>query len=71
MSNERDPLLPVKVNGASSKSPAQISDSPQVESFKEAKRRLGPLEIPRSNRYAILAGIWVATFLSVSNWLSI
>ena len=66
MSNERDPLLPVKVNGASSQSPAQISDSPQVESLKEAKRRLGPLEISRSNRYSILAGIWVATFLSVS-----
>lgn len=28
-------------------------------------RRLGPLEITRSTRYAILAGIWTATFLSV------
>ncbi|KAF7441374.1 hypothetical protein PC9H_001724 [Pleurotus ostreatus] len=30
-------------------------------------RRLGPLEITRSTRYAILAGIWTATFLSSLN----
>ena len=29
-------------------------------------RALGPLEIPRSTRYGILAGLWIATFLSVS-----
>lgn len=27
---------------------------------------LGPLEISRSTRYGILAGLWIATFLSVS-----
>ena len=27
----------------------------------------GPLEISRSTRYGILAGIWVATFLTVSH----
>lgn len=27
--------------------------------------KLGPLEISRSTRYGILAGIWTATFLSV------
>ena len=27
--------------------------------------RIGPLEISRSERYAILAGVWTATFLSV------
>lgn len=26
----------------------------------------GPMEIPRSTRYGILAGIWLATFLTVS-----
>ena len=29
-------------------------------------RGLGPLDISRSTRYAILAGLWIATFLSVS-----
>lgn len=29
------------------------------------KSRIGPLEISRSERYAILAGVWTATFLSV------
>jgi hypothetical protein len=29
-------------------------------------RPLGPLEISRSTRYGILAGLWIATFLSVS-----
>lgn len=28
-----------------------------------------PMEIPRSTRYGILAGIWVATFLTVSQSL--
>ena len=27
---------------------------------------VGPLEISRSTRYGILAGLWIATFLSVS-----
>ena len=28
-------------------------------------RKVGPMEISRSTRYGILAGIWTATFLSV------
>lgn len=28
---------------------------------------IGPLEISRSTRHGILAGIWVATFLTVSH----
>lgn len=67
--NERDALLPVKTNRALSSLPAQGSDSltTAVESSKEVEKRPGPLEISRSNRHAILAGIWVATFLSVSD----
>ncbi len=29
--------------------------------------KCGPMDIARSTRYGILAGIWVATFLSVCN----
>ena len=35
----------------------------RVEETKPEK--LGPLEISRSTRYGILAGIWMGTFLSV------
>ncbi|KLO19602.1 MFS general substrate transporter [Schizopora paradoxa] len=59
--SERDPLLAVppaptapNVNGA-------------IASKVPQKQRLGPLEISRSTRYGILAGIWVATFLSSLN----
>ena len=57
--SERDPLLQDHDSGQ------QIL---QVESEGEngVSRELGPLEISRSTRYAILAGIWMATFLSVS-----
>ena len=51
MSSERDPLIPRSV------SPERL------DSKKSA--RVGPLEISRSTRYGILAGIWVGTFLSV------
>ena len=29
----------------------------------------GPLELPRSRRYGILLGVWIANFLSVSHKL--
>jgi hypothetical protein len=52
--SERDPLL-------------QDHDSGQQgEGQKGVGRALGPLEISRSTRYGILAGLWIATFLSVS-----
>lgn len=55
--SERDPLL-------------QNHDSSQQlhqgKGQKGVGRALGPLEISRSNRYGILAGLWIATFLSVS-----
>ena len=38
----------------------------QGEDQKVVGRVLGPLEISRSTRYGILAGLWIATFLSVS-----
>ncbi|KAL4254412.1 MFS transporter superfamily protein [Abortiporus biennis] len=50
--SERDPLL-----GSSS-----------LNSQDEwTKSKLGPLEIPRSTRYGILAGVWTSTFLSSLN----
>lgn len=39
---------------------------PDTGSQKDLGRALGPLEISRSTRYGILAGLWMATFLSVS-----
>ena len=61
MSTDRDPLLsPVAtLPGAS----VAATDPPPAS---QLSRRLGPLEITRSTRWGILAGIWVATFLSVS-----
>ena len=38
----------------------------QGEGQKGVGRAPGPLEITRSTRYGILAGLWMATFLSVS-----
>lgn len=34
------------------------------------KPRPGPLDLPRSTRYAILGGVWLATLLAVSTNLS-
>ncbi|KAH8100375.1 MFS general substrate transporter [Cristinia sonorae] len=50
---ERDPLLHTLHETGS----GSLDGKPQ---------KLGPLEISRSTRYGILAGVWVATFLSVS-----
>ncbi|KAF6758548.1 multidrug resistance protein [Ephemerocybe angulata] len=56
--SERDPLLPRRVSGD--------EDGHDSETGKKTVKKgpLGPLEIPRSTRYGILAGIWTATFLS-------
>ena len=53
MASERDPLIP-------------RTESPQPISAKKT-RGVGPMEISRSTRYGILAGIWAANFLSVCN----
>ncbi|KAF6758549.1 multidrug resistance protein [Ephemerocybe angulata] len=59
--SERDPLIPRRVSGD--------DDAHDSETGKKAleKASLGPLELPRSTRYGILAGIWTATFLSALN----
>ena len=56
-STERDSLL------RSSNTNGQYSAGD--ESNKDAARTLGPLELPRSTRIGILAGMWLGTFLSV------
>ena len=58
--SERDPLL--QDYGDSGQQLEQGKGQKGVRHDSE----LGPLEISRSTRYAILAGIWMATFLSVS-----
>ena len=55
--SERAPLL-------QDRGPGQQFE--QGEGQKGVGRPLGPLEISRSTRYRILAGLWMATFLSVS-----
>ncbi|KAI0294667.1 vacuolar amino acid permease [Multifurca ochricompacta] len=52
-STERDPLLRAE-NG-------------DVNGISRKKKNTGPMEISRSTRYGILAGIWVSTFLSSIN----
>ncbi|KAJ7932767.1 vacuolar amino acid permease [Mycena leptocephala] len=54
---EHDPLINRPQN-AKPTTRAQIGNSPQGP---------GPLEISKSNRYGILAGIWMATFLGALN----
>lgn len=61
--NERSPLLR---NANLAAVPPGAPTAPVQLAVKDVKVRPGPLEIARSNRYAILAGIWTATFLSVS-----
>ena len=67
---ERDPLLPVSgnrtepVHNHRNERNGDVSNNSDTNLCQVA--RPGPLEISRSNRYAILAGIWIATFLSVS-----
>jgi hypothetical protein len=56
MSSERDSLLVTP-----SQHPANEQDLEEAGKPK----KLGPLEIPRSNRWAILGGIWIANFLGV------
>ena len=55
--SERAPLLQDRDSG---------QQFQQGEYQKGIGRALGPLEISRSTRYGILAGLWLATFLSVS-----
>ena len=57
--SERDPLL-----HSDSERLAEVD-----KTIRKAgdEKKLGPREIPRGTRYRILAGIWLATFLSVSS----
>ncbi|GBE82864.1 hypothetical protein SCP_0412510 [Sparassis crispa] len=57
--SEREPLLQASVV-----QPGAAEET--NEDLKEATK-VGPLEISRSTRYGILAGIWTATFLSSLN----
>ena len=57
--SERDPLL----QDHDSRQQLQQGEG---QTQKGVGRALGPLEISRSTRYGILAGLWIATFFSVS-----
>lgn len=59
---ERDPLLQ-----SVAAQPGAAAGAVVLSSDTKSVTKVGPLEITRSTRYGILAGIWVATFLSVCN----
>ncbi|OCH86179.1 MFS general substrate transporter [Obba rivulosa] len=61
MPTERDPLL----QAVTAQPGAAVAASDPTPT--KTTRKVGPLEITRSTRYGILAGIWVATFLSSLN----
>ncbi|KAI5119530.1 hypothetical protein M0805_002552 [Coniferiporia weirii] len=66
---ERDSLLGPgdashSISSGTNGAPAQ---APALAPTKDVRSRPGPLEITKANRYAILAGIWAATFLSSLN----
>lgn len=54
--SERVPLLTIP--------PSDEADVYHSEEA-EGERKLGPLEISRSNRWTILAGVWMANFVGV------
>ena len=51
---------------ASERTPLLQNDHDDGPSTANDKSKLGPMEISATNRRAILAGIWIATFLGVS-----
>ncbi|KAG9313279.1 vacuolar amino acid permease [Chiua virens] len=55
MATERDPLL------------FKSTTDTATGKLEQSLNSVGPLEISRSTRYAILAGLWTATFLSALN----
>ncbi|KAJ6630409.1 major facilitator superfamily domain-containing protein [Mycena sp. CBHHK59/15] len=59
--------IPTERDSLISKAPvhANVEATPAV--VKPVGHRLGPLEIPKTTRYGILAGIWMATFLGSLN----
>lgn len=65
MATERSPLL----NHRNSGTPAEDSGPPH-SAINTPASRLGPLEITAANRRSILAGIYIATFLSVRGMVS-
>lgn len=54
-------------NTSSNQNGCDVAQAAQGHAAKQSKTKPGPLEITRKTRYAILAGIWTATFLSVSS----
>ncbi|EPQ50683.1 vacuolar amino acid permease [Gloeophyllum trabeum ATCC 11539] len=62
---ERDPLIQ---NAQLQQTlPGSATAPPPTEELGSSPKHLGPLEISRTTRYGILAGIWIATFLSSMN----
>ena len=57
--SERDPLIPRRGSQTTGNGEQQPTGK-RVET-----RRPGPLEISKSTRYGILAGLWSANFLAV------
>lgn len=72
MATERDPLLAPPSGLAEPGAPEEVADTELFSVtrpstwFTKRRSKLGPMELTRSHRWAILAGIWTATFLSVS-----
>ena len=56
--DERTPLLPPTSNDS-------------VQDRHIAQQLPGPLDLPRSTRYGILLGVWIANFLSVRTSLGL
>ncbi|KAI0074691.1 MFS general substrate transporter [Panus rudis PR-1116 ss-1] len=69
MSTERDPLLQSSVPSAAPTTLNAVSPTTNGTNgtTRYEKKGLGPLEISKTTRYGILAGIWAATFLSSLN----
>ena len=59
---ERDPLL---VRRTTEHEEEDVETNGKISAH--SKTKVGPLDIDRRTRWGILAGIWTATFLSVSS----
>ncbi|KZS89838.1 MFS general substrate transporter [Sistotremastrum niveocremeum HHB9708] len=69
MPTERTPLI-AKTDSKLPPSPEEVDrqlEAPPYSWWKSSSAEVGPLEIPRSQRTAILIGIWIATFVTSLN----
>ena len=75
MATERDPLLkrdstPNEIHHVTLRDDLEETEY-KPKWYQPASKGLDPMEIPKDQRLAILIGIWIATFVTVSRLFSL